>query len=116
MVRLDKMSRRDWGREWRLQPRHVNPRIQDKWHTLFQHKYEETVVWTFSEIAIDTLFSETELECYCVSEYPAHKHFYGVTYKGQNMMGYFRRLYRDNSISEFMRLGIEIVRELENIL
>lgn len=33
-----------------------------------------------------------------------------------NMMGYFRRLYRDNSISEFMRLGIEIVRDLENIL
>lgn len=88
----------------------------DKWHTLFQHKYEENVVWTFSEIAIDTLFSETELECYCVSEYPAHKHFYDVTYKGQNMMGYFRRLYRDNSISEFMRLGIEIVRDLENIL
>lgn len=44
------------------------------------------------------------------------KHFYDVIYKGQNMIGYFRRLYRDNSISEFMRLGIEIVRGLENIL
>lgn len=87
----------------------------DKWYTLFQDKYEEPVVWTFSEIAIDTLFYETELECYCVSEHPAHKHFYDMTYRGQNMMGYFRRLYRDNSISEFMRLGIEIVRDL-NVL
>ena len=67
-------------------------------------------------MAIKIVFYGTELECYCVSEYPAHKHFYDVTYKGQNMMGYFRRLYRDNSISEFMRLVIEIVRDLENIL
>ncbi|MBP1561711.1 MAG: hypothetical protein J6C96_10805 [Oscillospiraceae bacterium] len=87
----------------------------DKWYKLFQDKYNESVVWTFSEIAIDAIFFETKLKQYCVSEYPAHKHFYEFNFEGQNMMEYFRRLYRCNSISEFMRLGIEIVSNVESM-
>ena len=85
----------------------------DKWYKLFSKKYEQSIVWSFSEIAVDALFFETELKQYCVREYPAHKHFYEIDYNGQNMMEYFRNLYRDNSIVEFMRLGIEIIQNLD---
>ena len=75
--------------------------------------YEEDLVWSFSEIAIDAIFKETDLKQYCVSQFPAHKHLYEINYNNQNMMEYFRILYRKNSITEFMKIGIESVRKFK---
>ncbi len=86
----------------------------EKWNKLFADKYDESLVRAFSEIAIDALFFETELKPYCVREYPAHKHFYDINYQGQNMIEYFRKLYRNNSITQFMKSGIEIVSDIKN--
>lgn len=85
----------------------------NKWKQLFNDTYEENLVWSFSEIAIDAIFKETELRQYCVSKFPAHKHRYEIKYNGQNMMEYFRTLYRKKSITEFMKRGIEIIKEIE---
>lgn len=87
-----------------------------KWNALFKDQYSSSVVWIFSEIAIDALFFETPLKKYCVSQHPAHDHFYKESYKGQNLMEYFRKLYRDHSMADFMRLGIEDVLACNGIL
>lgn len=83
-----------------------------KWNALFKDQYSSSLVWIFSEIAIDALFFETPLKKYCVSQHPAHDHLYEESYKGQNLMEYFRKLYRDHSMADFMRLGIEDVTNL----
>lgn len=83
-----------------------------KWNALFKDQYSSSLVWIFSEIAIDALFFETPLKKYCVSQHPAHDHFYEESYKGQNLMEYFRKSYRDHSMADFMRLGIEDVTNL----
>ena len=85
----------------------------NKWKELFKEMYEEDLVWSFSEIAIDAIFKETDLKQYCVSQFPAHKHLYEINYNNQNMMEYFRILYRKNSITEFMKIGIESVRKFK---
>lgn len=85
----------------------------NKWKQLFNERCEDNLIWSFSEIAIDAIFKETELRQYCISKFPAHKHLYEIKYNGQNMMKYFRTLYRDNSITEFMKIGIEIIKKIE---
>ena len=87
-----------------------------KWNALFNDQYPSSLVWIFSEIAIDALFFETPLKKYCVSQHPAHNHFYEESYEGQNLMEYFRELYREHSIADFMRLGIEDVLACNGIL
>lgn len=87
-----------------------------KWNALFKDQYSSSLVWIFSEIAIDALFFETPLKKYCVSQHPAHDHLYEESYKGQNLMEYFRKLYRDHSMADFMRLGIEDVLACNGIL
>lgn len=87
-----------------------------KWNALFKDQYSSSLVWIFSEIAIDALFFETPLRKYCVSQHPAHDHLYEESYKGQNLMEYFRKLYRDHSMADFMRLGIEDVLACNGIL
>ena len=87
-----------------------------KWNALFKDQYASSLVWTFSEIAIDALFFETPLKKYCVSQHPAHDHFYEESYKGQNLMEYFKELYREHSIADFMRLGIVDVLACNGIL
>lgn len=80
-----------------------------KWNIVFEDpsEFDEHLVWKFSEIAIDAVFKETELNKYCVREKPAHEHFYDIETENENMIGHFRALFSQNTIDEFMKEGME---------
>ena len=70
-------------------------------------EYDAHLMRKLSEIAIDALFKETELNKYCVTEKPAHKHFYNIEIENENMIEHFRKLFSQNSIYGFMKKGLE---------
>ena len=83
-----------------------------KWDILFENSsYDERLARKFSEIAIDAVFKETELEKYCVREKPAHEYFYDIKIDNENMIGHFRALFSQNNIGGFMKKGMEYLAE-----
>lgn len=89
-----------------------------KWEILFKEKYSEHqhLIWKFSEIAIDAIFRETDLKGFCVREKPAYQYFYGIELHKKNLMEYFRELFVQNGMEEFMEKGIGFLIENENLI
>ena len=69
------------------------------------------LTWLFSEIAIDAVLKETPLNKYCVNDKPAYKYFYDIQINGKNMLEYFRELFVQENMEDFMRKGIEFIHE-----
>ncbi|MDO4300457.1 MAG: hypothetical protein Q4D26_03575 [Clostridia bacterium] len=93
----------------------------EKWSDVFPYygKYEYNapyLPWLFSEIAVDALLKETDLYKYCITDKPAYKHFYNIYINDKNMMEYFRELFRQGSIEDFMINGIKFIQENKNII
>lgn len=92
----------------------------DKWKTIFtdwkRRDFERpTISWLFSEIAIDAIFYHSffiELS----GQRPAYYYFYDVEIEGSNMIELFRKLYKENSIENFMRLGMDILNRNLDII
>ena len=93
----------------------------DKWKEVFPNwkrsDFERpSISWLFSEIAIDAIFYHS-----CFKEFsgdkPAYYYFYDVEIEGTNMIKLFRKLYKENSIENFMKLGMTILnRNLDVVL
>lgn len=69
-----------------------------------------------SELVIDSIFSNTDFKN-ITREKPAYKYFYEIEYKGENLIEYFQKLFKENSIEEFMKKGYEFLiknKELES--
>lgn len=92
----------------------------EKWSAVFpdadREEYEAGIVWLFSEIAVDALCKETELKKYCITAKPAYQYFYDILINNSNMMEYFRKLYGQGNIVDFMKNGIEFIREQERFI
>ena len=93
----------------------------DKWKQVFPNwkrsDFERPAIsWLFSEIAIDAIFYNSyfiELS----GDKPAYYYFYDVELEGMNMIKLFRKLYKENSIEDFMKLGLDILnRNLDIVL
>lgn len=86
-----------------------------KWELIFKDKYNKYhhLIWKFSEIAIDAIFIETDLKRFCVREKPAYQYFYKIELHKKNLMEYFRELFVQNGIEEFMKKGICFLIENE---
>lgn len=89
-----------------------------KWEFVFKEKYDnhQHLIWKFSEIAIDAVFRETDLKKFCVREKPAYQYFYEVEIHKRNLMEYFRELFVQNEMEEFMRKGICFLIENERLI
>lgn len=89
-----------------------------KWNNLFEDtsKFDEHLVWKFSEIAIDAIFKLSELNKYCVKEKPAYEYFYDIEIGNENMIEHFRKLFFKNSIHEFMKKGMEYLVKYQKLI
>lgn len=70
--------------------------------------------WVLSELAIDSLCTQTELKKFC-SEKPAYDYFYDITYKDTMLINYFRQIFNKNTIDSFMKEALSIIKS-ENLL
>ncbi|MFL0252461.1 hypothetical protein ACJDT4_18785 [Clostridium neuense] len=93
----------------------------DCWKKVFQDYKSETfehpnVVWIFSEIAIDPILRDDKIKKFCSLEKPAYECFYGIVIENKNMIEEMRKLYKNNSIENFMKKGIEYCNLHQDIL
>ena len=91
----------------------------EKWKYIFPDNNDfnfdtPSLSWLFSEIAIDAIMKESDLNKYCCVDKPAYKHFYNTYIDEVEIMEFFRQLYKDNSMDEFMSKGYEFIVENEN--
>ena len=86
-----------------------------KWAKIFPHTNTKStqgnLPWLFSEIAVDAVFKETALAKFCLTDKPAYKYFYDISFDGQNMMEAFKMLFQQNNIDNFMRSGIDYLKK-----
>lgn len=88
-----------WFEKWR----YIFPNVKD-------YEYNApSLSWLFSEIAIDAIMKESDLYKYCYVDKPAYKHFYGKCIDDIDIMEFFRKLYKDNNMSEFMIKGYDFI-------
>ena len=93
----------------------------DKWKKVFpnyqRNDFEKpSIVWLFSEIAIDAIFYHSIFKEFS-GDKPAYDYFYDVKIEGTNMIQLFRKLYENNTLENFMKMGITILkRNLDVIL
>lgn len=92
----------------------------DKWKKVFPNwkrkDFERpSISWLFSEIAIDAIFYHSCFKGFSGGR-PAYWYFYDVELEGCNMIQLFRKLYKENSIEDFMRLGMDILERNLNIV
>lgn len=69
----------------------------------FEHPYAE---WLLSEIAVDPIIYYSELRNFS-SDKPAYKYFYSSQINGENLIEFFRRLFKSNNLVNFMSKGLE---------
>lgn len=56
-------------------------------------------IWMFAELAIDAIFNNCEL--YKICKNPTYKYFYSLNLKNENIMEYFRKIYKSSCLDEF---------------
>lgn len=80
-------------------------------HKLTESEKEfPTLTWVFSEIAIDSLITQTELRNIISNTMPAYNYFYDIQYKGQSLIEMLRKLFRENNLEGFMKRGMELIQ------
>lgn len=85
----------------------------EKWKTIFpdweKQDFERPAnAWLLSEIAVDSIGKSSKLSCY-LKDQPAYNYLYSAQIEGQNLIEYFRELYRKNSIEDFMKKGLDVL-------
>ena len=92
----------------------------DKWKTVFpdwkRSDFESpSLVWLFSEIAIDAIFKNTWFKKLS-SEKPAYDCFYNIEINGLNMLDYLNTLFKKNTIEDFMKKGYEYIKSNKKLI
>lgn len=85
------------------------------WKEVFEDAKDETfetphLEWLLSEIAVDPIIYFSEFRTIC-DEKPAYHYFYTSKFMGENVIELFRKLYRSNSLENFMEKGIKLLKE-----
>ena len=95
----------------------IHELIHFVWFELWQELFPECdpshfetphTEWLFSEIAVDPIVYFSELRTLC-NDKPAYDYFYEAQLWGENMMEVFRKLYRANSIDNFLERGLKLL-------
>lgn len=68
------------------------------WQTNYEFEAQNKV-WMFAEIAVDSIFANTELSSFCPN--PSYKYFYSLKIDGVNFMNEFRKLHKLVSWDDF---------------
>lgn len=92
-----------------------------KWQEIFKDNPEEYeaphLKWIFSEIVVESILSDERLKK--LNPYTGHnvyEYFYKLEVDGQPILNILDKLYRDNSIEEFMKKGFEFCKEHEELI
>ena len=83
------------------------------WNWDYTYKAENKI-WMFIEIAIDAIFSKTDLAK--ISTAPTYKYFYSITINGISFMYKFRELYSKICLKDFLNMVFMFVVENYNTL
>ena len=72
-------------------------------------------MFMFADIAIDAIFSNTELSKICKN--PSYKYFYNITNEGENVMDQFSKLYKTTKLNDFFdKVYMFVYRNYQNLL
>ena len=87
------------------------------WQEVFEDANPETfecphLEWLFSEIVVDPIIYYSELNQFNFKQ-PAYAYFYNSKFKDENVIEFFRKLYRSNSLETFMEKGIKLLKDNE---
>ena len=82
----------------------------DKWKEVFpnwkkQDLERPSISWLFLEISVDPIFKNSAFKS-ITPEQPAYDYFYKETVNNENMMEFFRKLYKENSLEDYMKKGL----------
>lgn len=93
----------------------------EKWKELFKSwKIEEFesphIIWHLSEIAIDPILNNSEIQKVYKHNFKAYKNFYSINIDGKNLMETIRDIYNENTIENAIIKSYEfILRNRNNI-
>lgn len=92
-----------------------------KWNEIFKDSWEEYeaphLQWVFSEMVVESILSDERLKV--LNPYTGHnvyEYFYKLEIDGQPVLNILDKLYRENSIEEFMKKGYEFCKENEALI
>ena len=92
-----------------------------KWQQLFKDNPEEYeaphLKWVFSEMVVESILSDERLKV--LNPYTGHnvyEYFYKLEFEGHSVLDILDKLYRENSIEEFMKKGFEFCKEHEELI
>lgn len=69
--------------------------------------------WVFSELAIDSLITQTKLNKFVHNSQPAYDYFYNISFNNENIINKLRNIFQNNSLYEFMLKGYEYINQQE---
>lgn len=92
-----------------------------KWQDIFKDNPEEYgaphLKWIFSEMVVESILSDERLKV--LNPYTGHnvyEYFYKLELCGQPVLDILDKLYRENSIDEFMKKGFEFCKDNEALI
>ncbi len=85
----------------------------NNWDWDYTYK-EDSKIWLFIEIAIDAIFSKTNLSR--ITHAPSYKYFYDTTINGVVFMDKFRTLYNKINLKDFLNIVYMFVTENYSVL
>ena len=91
----------------------------EKWKELFKNwKIEEFesphIIWHLSEIAIDPILNNSEIQKVYKHDFRAYKNFYSININGKNLMETIKNIYNENTIENAIIKSYEFVLQNRN--
>lgn len=92
-----------------------------KWNEHFHDKWEEYdtphLKWVFSEMVVESILSDEKLKA--LNPYAGnsvYEYFYKIKIKGVPILKILDKLYKTNSIIDFMENGYELCQQNEELI
>lgn len=102
----------------------IHELIHFYWFQIFNENFPEIpkskfeapfAEWLLSEIAVDPIIYYSKLRNYC-REKPAYNYLYNEKINGENLIEFFRRLYKSNNLKNFMEKGLNVLNSNPELL